>query len=106
MTDFKWRHGTWVEPADREDLDEAIKRSDLLEDQNEKLKTAIEAQKKYIGGLTNAMELSDTAREKMKQEVEGKREKIDSKIHTVFSHQKASRPVSRASYCIQKPIRG
>ena len=77
MTHKLWRHGTWVEPADREDLDEAIKRSDLLEDQNEKLKIAIEAQKKYIGGLTNAMELSDTAREKMKQEVEGKREKVD-----------------------------
>ena len=55
----------------REDLDEATKRNDLLEDQNAKLKSALEAQKKYIGGLTNAIELSDTARDKMKQEIEG-----------------------------------
>ena len=36
------------------------------------LKKALEAQKKYIDGLTSAVDLSDQARDKMREEVEGK----------------------------------
>ena len=53
------------------ELDEVIDRNTKLEDQSQKYKKAIDAQKKYIEGLTSAIELSGTAREKMKQEISG-----------------------------------
>ena len=56
----------------RLEFDQVSKRNTELEEQVEKYKTAVEAQKKYINGLTNAMELSDQAREKMKEEIKGK----------------------------------
>ena len=55
----------------RLEFDQVSKRNNELEEQVEKYKTAVEAQKKYITGLTNAMELSDQAREKMKEEIKG-----------------------------------
>ena len=55
----------------RKELDEVIERNTRLEDQTEKYQKAIEAQKKYIAGLNSAMELSETARNKMKQEIQG-----------------------------------
>ena len=55
----------------RLECDQVSKRNKDLEEQVEKYKIAIEAQKKYIKGLTNAMELSDQAREKMKEEIKG-----------------------------------
>ena len=56
----------------RLEFDQVSKRNTELEEQVEKYKIAVEAQKKYITGLTNAMELSDQAREKMKEEIKGK----------------------------------
>ena len=55
----------------RLEFDEVSKRNTELEEQVGKYKIAVEAQKKYITGLTNAMDLSDQAREKMKQEIKG-----------------------------------
>ena len=62
----------------RLEFDEVSKRNTELEEQVGKYKIAVEAQKKYITGLTNAMDLSDQAREKMKQEIKGN---IVVKIH-------------------------
>ena len=56
----------------RLEFDQVSKRNTELEEQVEKYKIAVEAQKKYITGLTNAMDLSDQAREKMKEEIKGK----------------------------------
>lgn len=70
----------------RDELNEASKRNDLLENQNDKLKKALEAQKKYIDGLTSAVDLSDQARDKMREEVEGKIVMISTKL-TIISFQ-------------------
>jgi len=53
----------------RLEFDQVSKRNSELEEQVEKYKIAVEAQKKYITGLTSAMDLSDQAREKMKEEI-------------------------------------
>merc|ERR1712021_250284 len=71
----------------RDELNETSKRNELLENQSDKMKKALEAQKKYIGGLTAAVDLSHQARDKMREEVEVVKKHRDQLQEQLVAHQ-------------------